>query len=147
MKFFKSILAVWVMLILMSSCTSDMDLNPQNRPSLDLSGVYSDTFSIEMHGRNIIDTVIKKRVIKINDSIYQMPLAIDTSLTPWIYDNMPVAIYINSYSTVITRSILLGPSCYGTGYVIPSQMYFNIRLSGYPYPFSQPVIDRMRKIE
>ena len=147
MKFFKSILSVGVVLILLHSCTSNMDLNMQNRPLADLSGIYTDTLSIEIDGRYIIDTVIRKRIIKINDSTYQMPLAVDTNIAPWIYHNVPVVIHVKSDSTVYTESILLGPSRYGTGYVLPSREYFNIRLSGYPNAFSQPTIDRMRKTQ
>lgn len=147
MKFFKSILSVGVVLILQYSCTSNMDLNMQNRPLADLSGIYSDTLSIEIDGRYITDTVIRKRIIKINDSTYQMPLAVDTNIAPWIYHNIPVTIHIKGDSTVYTESVLLGPSRYGTGHVVPSQTYFNIRLSGYPNVFSQPTIDKMRKIE
>lgn len=73
-------LFTWIIFLLLTgavvTCTPDVDFNEPQKPVATIEGFYKDTVTYRRYPFNIIDSVITKEVIKIDDSTYYMCAAI-----------------------------------------------------------------------
>lgn len=129
------------------SCTTDYVEMTNNRVT-DYSGLYTDTLTLRKPGGLFIqDTVIQKRLVRINDSTYKMPfgLGVVPGNPNSTWDSLIV--YIKNDNSVLTELSPWAMVGFGQlpGYTIPQQNYFYItyRFDNTGLRYS---IDRMRRL-
>jgi hypothetical protein len=142
----RSILFVFWGCLALVSCTTDYVEMTNNRVT-DYSGLYTDTLTIRRPGWVLQDTVIQKRLVRINDSTYKMPFGLGVIPGDPNSTRDSIILYIKNDNSVITElspwAMIGAPQL--PSYTIPQQGYFYItyRFDNASLRYS---IERMRRL-
>lgn len=137
----------WVIFIPFIIISSACDREEFNERVTIYAGLYTDTLTVKVGSRYIVDTVITKSLIRINDSTYKMCYAFGiVPGNPFYSSSDTTVIHIGSDNKVSAEVVGHPPSIPLTlGYIIPQQFYFYIICYSSTGTLT-PTIDKMRRL-